>query len=339
MRILHILSRLSPTAVTAIGVAMVAMLGGVDVATGSEISFSIFYLLPIAMTAWYCHPTAGLLMALLSGAMWLAADVLSGHAYSHPMIPYWNALVRLGFFLITTYTLSALRAARVRREELGQFIVHDLRSPLANVMTGLETIEDVRRDPISAAERELMDACRASCTRMLLLVNSILDLARIEDGQMPLHLQRLSVKELVAQAIDQVVLLGRRSRVEMTTTLHADVEAVYADPMLTSRVLVNLLGNAIKFSPAGSVVSLGVAPADTSTAAFRVTDQGPGIPEISSGTVFDRFRQGDAAHAAGTGLGLAFCRRAVQAQGGRIWVEGAAPHGTAVTFTLPTDAR
>lgn len=93
------------------GTIVVFLIGLTDYATGEEISFSIFYLLPVAMTTWFAGRKTGLFFAALSAICWLAADLLGGHRYSHPAIPYWNMMVRFGFFLIVLITLSRLKSA------------------------------------------------------------------------------------------------------------------------------------------------------------------------------------------------------------------------------------
>jgi signal transduction histidine kinase len=127
--------------------------------------------------------------------------------------------------------------------------------------------------------------------------------------------------------------------VTLASHLDPGVSTVYADPMMTVRVLVNLLSNAIKFSKPGSVVTVRAAPAEADKIAFSVIDQGQGIPQAWAGKVFDKFvNKADTRKvmgSVGSGLGLAFCRLAVEAQGGRIWLESEEGKGTTVTFTLP----
>jgi hypothetical protein len=112
-----------------LGLAMIMAIGVLDYLTGSELSFSIFYLLPIALVAWLVGRKSGLVLSFVGAVTWLIAEQLGGSVYSYPAIRYWNALVRLFFFLIVTLALSALQESRTRQAELWQFMVHDLRSP------------------------------------------------------------------------------------------------------------------------------------------------------------------------------------------------------------------
>lgn len=337
-KLLEFLGQRSRSFLIALGFVLMGLVFVIDYVTGPELALSIFYLVPVSLVAWYVGRRAGILMSFTSAAAWLVADLLAGRAYSYPTVPYWNAGVRLGFFLIVTSTLSALRVAQERREELGQFIVHDLRSPLSNVMTGLQTLQVTADDTMDTTQRGLVEACLVSCNRMLTLINSLLDLAQLERGRLLLQPGMVSVKELVEQSLQQVSVWAGRNHVALSFEPDASVEAVYADHAVTSRILVNLLSNAIKFSPPGSVVTVRTAPSDTHMAAMSVTDRGRGIPQEWVNKVFDKFVQVEAQRAGstvGSGLGLSFCRLAVEAQGGHIWLQSEINKGTTITFTLP----
>ena len=330
----------SPVLVTGAALALVGLLGVVDYQTGWEYSFSVFYLLPIFLAAWVGGLVAGLLVSLASAATWLAADLLWDY-HLHVSAAYWNATVRLGFFVIVTAALSSLRAARERREELFQFIVHDLRSPLSNVMAALRLLPKQAANAGNDEETDLVGIGLTSAQRMLTLVDSLLDVPRLESGKLPLERRGVPVAELVSGAVAQVSLLARLKRVSVAVGADDEVDTVYADSHLTSRVLANLLSNALKFAPSDSTVHVRTRRLDTDEAAFSVRDEGPGVPGEWAGRVFDKYGQVTARKAGGSvgsGLGLTFCKLAVEAQGGRIWLESEEDEGMTVTFTLPAGA-
>jgi signal transduction histidine kinase len=330
----------SKATLTLWSIALVALIGLLDYVTGAELAFSIFYLLPVALAAWFVDRRGGLWVSALAAATWFVADVLAGHVYLHPAIPYWNSAVRLGFFLIVTLILSALQTSRARQEEMTRFIVHDLRSPLANVITGLEVLQE---EPLNDVQHEMMQLSLDSCHAMLMLVNSILDLARLQDGRMRARPESASAERLIKLAFGQVSLWAGERHLQLLSQVDADAETIHADGEMTVRVLVNLLSNAIKHSPPGSEISVRATRREGRWVALSVTDRGTGIAKEWAEKVFDPYTRADAldsGSALGTGLGLTFCREAVAAQGGRIWLEGApqggAPlPGVTVTFTLP----
>jgi signal transduction histidine kinase len=137
MNILEFLQAQSRRSIVIISVALVLLIGLADYLTGAEISFSIFYLIPIVLVGWFVSLRAGILFSVAGAVILLLADLFAGRVYSSSAIPFWNCGVRFGFFIIVNFMLSALRAAQHRQEELAHFIVHDLRSPLANVLPGL----------------------------------------------------------------------------------------------------------------------------------------------------------------------------------------------------------
>ncbi len=321
----------------ALGAVLVVLIGFVDYVTGSEISFSIFYLLPISLMTWYIDRRTGLIVAAISAAIWLLADLSGSRVYSSSAIPYWNAAVRFGFFVIVTYGLASLRATERRQEELGYFIVHDLRSPLSNIVVALDYLLEAGKETLSDDDQKLIRLCITSSNRLMTLINTLLDLARLERGKMELKCTATPVDELFSLAAEQVSALAERKDVDVEMDIRDDATTVFADTELTVRVLVNLLSNALKYSPSQSMVILRAA-ADGDMIAISTIDAGPGIPETWAKKVFHKFTQIEASKAGvgvGSGLGLSFCRYAIEAQGGRIWVESGVGTGTRMIFTLP----
>ncbi len=343
MRFIESLGKLSKRSLTFISLGLLVVIGVLDYLTGLELSFSIFYLLPISLAAWLVGRKAGVALSIIATVAWLAADLLNGHVYSSPASFYWNSLVRLGSFLVVTVTLSALQASRTRQEELGQFIVHDLRSPLSNVITGLQTLDEMADEKKDAIEKHVVEMCLISSNRMLTLINSLLDLTRLEHRQMPLSLGAVNVNDLIEQSLLQVSMWAKTRSVTLGFKSEAAVETIYADSTLTMRILVNLLSNAIKFSPPQSVVTIQTASCQSNQLVFSVSDQGPGISSEWAAKVFDKYAQVEAYQTKetmnGSGLGLSFCRQAVEAQGGHIWIETGPDQGTKIAFTLPVTDR
>jgi signal transduction histidine kinase len=175
-RVLHHLAGQSQTRLLVYALFQVLLLGVIDYITGPEWFFSIFYTVPVSMMAWFAGRRHGIAASMMAATSWLLDDLFAGYVYSNPTIPFCNAGVRLGFFLIITFTLAELRESRARQDEFSHFIVHDLRSPVSVVVTGLETLRDLSDRELSAQQQELIDLCLASCNRTLTLINSILDL-------------------------------------------------------------------------------------------------------------------------------------------------------------------
>jgi len=168
------------------------------------------------------------------------------------------------------------------------------------------------------------------------LVNDILDFERIGSGRLPLHREKVNAVDLLRRAAD--LEQSAASSHNITFRIDAQPVDVMADVDRTLQTLTNLIGNAIKFSPAGGEVRLAAAATSASEVTFEVEDHGRGIPPEKQEIIFERFQQADASDSramGGTGLGLAICRAIVEQHGGRIRVQSRLGQGSTFSFTLP----
>ncbi|MGD2048766.1 MAG: HAMP domain-containing sensor histidine kinase [Chloroflexota bacterium] len=317
---------------------LVLLIWMADYASGPQLSVSIFYLLPVGLATWYVNRWAGILVALASATAWLVTDLTTNPYYENPLIPFWNAGVRLGIFVIVTYVLASLKLAQERQEELMAFVVHDLGAPLSNILGSLQMVGEFAADGEVGTVQELIEICLSSGKQMLILIDSLLDLARLRSGKMPVQPQIVAVDALFKESSQQVSGLGQMKEVDIELIGADGGCAVRADRVLLVRVLVNLLSNAIRFSPSHTTVVVEARPAKDGLLLISVSDQGPGIPEKWRRQAFHKFEQVQARKAGaavGSGLGLTFCRMAVEAQGGHIWLDSGRERGTVVQLTLP----
>ncbi len=228
------------------------------------------------------------------------------------------------------------------RDAFIDFLVHDLRSPLTSIISGLETLLVSTEDNLKPEDKELIELALIGAHRLLTMVNSILDLRKLEEGKFPLYLKEFDIKEALGEAIKQVQLWARQNNVTLQGKFSPDVpNSMIADRWVLIRILVNLTSNALKYTPANGNIEISVER-DGDWVHFSVKDQGPGIPKEYLDRIFDRFVQVEARKggvAVGSGLGLTFCKLAVEAHGGRIWIESEVGKGTTVHFVLPTVAR
>ena len=231
---------------------------------------------------------------------------------------------------ISNARLFKARVAATRaREDLLATVSHDLKNPLnaIHLAAGLLRRKDARTG-------ELLDRIDRSVARMTGLISDLLDAAKIEAGALRVAVQRVDAGALIDSAAELLRIVAASRSVQLVPRLPALPVAVLCERSLILRVLSNLLGNAIKFSPEGSSVSVGVESRDGS-AVFTVEDAGPGIPQDLLPHVFDRYWQQKDGDRRGSGLGLYIAKGIVEAHGGRIWIESVPGEGTASHFTLP----
>jgi len=319
-------------------IALVALVGLGDRLTGPEFAFGIFYALPVALGAWFLGRRAAAALSLMSVATWLMADDLGRLPSPHPFLLYWEAVAHLGFLVIVALSIAALRSRRDMERQLVDFIVHDLRTPASAVGIALSSL---LREPerLDCRQRQVAEIAKSASGRMLELIESLLNLSRLEAHRMPVEPQVLSLGDVVARVTQQeLALWAEDHEITIQAEVPASLPRAYADPAIVERVLANLLGNAVKHSPPGSQVRVRAERNGAEVLTISVADQGPGIPREWARRVFNRFEQVRARSArvpVGTGLGLAFCRLAVEAIGGHIWLESEPGAGTTVSFTVP----
>jgi signal transduction histidine kinase len=234
---------------------------------------------------------------------------------------------------------DALLRARDLRERLAAFIVHDLKSPLQNISAATEVLT---RKVDSESGRRILGLIERGCTDMNRMVLNLLDVARTEDGQLPVQSTVFDLRSMLEDVIERIrVTRGQAGgAVHVLTEYDLEDARIQGDPELLRRVIENLLDNALRYSPAHSSIVVH-AEKKQGQVDILVRDQGPGIPEEHRERVFDMYERLEERHdRSGRGLGLVFCRAAIEAQGGAIWIDPQTNgHGTTFHVRLGRQER
>jgi two-component system sensor histidine kinase KdpD len=218
------------------------------------------------------------------------------------------------------------------RSSLLSSVSHDLRTPLATI-TGAASLLLRADSPVDdATRRELLESVREEADRLNRLVQNLLEMTRLESGSLQLQRDWHPVEEIVGAALRRLDkrLAGRR----LDVSLAPDLPLVLMDDVLVEQVLINLLDNALKYTPAGAAIRI-AATASEGRVSIEVADHGPGLPPGEEERVFEKFYRGPGTSERGAGLGLAICKGIVQAHGGRVWAHNLPEGGVAFFFTLP----
>lgn len=226
-----------------------------------------------------------------------------------------------------------LRRLEKLRDDLAHMVVHDLRNPLTGICGFLEFLEDEEFQNLSASAQKLVALARRSAAELLNMIGSILDVSKMGAGAMKLQLEPCDLAAFLRDLLATMQpLSGNRT---VTLDVPASPLSVTADAGLIRRVLQNLLSNAFRYTPSGGDVRIAVAPSP-SDIRITVTDAGPGIAPEYHQRIFEKFGQvEDLKNRLGTGLGLTFCKMAVEAHGGHIGIESEVGKGSTFWFTLP----
>jgi two-component system sensor histidine kinase KdpD len=244
------------------------------------------------------------------------------------------ALERIHYVDIAQSTTLRMESERLRNSLLSA-ISHDLRTPLS-VLVGLADSMAITRPPPTEQQMEIASAMRTEAMRMSALVKNLLDMARLQSGEVRLNRQWCPLEEVVGSSLRAVggILSNHRVKVDLEDSL----PLLEMDAVLMERVFCNLLENAVKYTPAGSEITIGTVSAEQQVV-VSVEDNGPGLPKGREEEIFNKFERGQKENATpGVGLGLAICRAIIDAHGGAIHAENRTTGGSRFVFTLPKGA-
>lgn len=272
----------------------------------------------------------------------------------HSMLPVNDATGKLYGRLAIFRDVTVEKELEQLRDDYTSMLVHDLRAPLTSVMNGIAMTQRGLGGPVTPQQRDMLAIAQAGSQAMLELVNNLLDISRLEQGRLHLDLEPLAPYAILDAAIERLDASARARQITIEQHLSPDLPTIEADEATVVRVLQNLLDNALKFSPAHSTVTIGAARWSThdqrangtpvppslhqgSWIVFWVQDRGLGIPAAYRERIFEKFGQVRNHKSRGTGLGLTFCKLAVEAHGGSIWLESEVGAGSLFAFALPLE--
>lgn len=258
--------------------------------------------------------------------------------------------------------ISHLKALEQEREEFVGMLTHDLKTPLTAVVGSIDLVREGRLGPVSLEQKEYLESAVESCGEMVEMIDTLLDVYRFESGKMTLAFTEEDMDAIVRKAAASFRTVAERSDIRLFVQTGGDLPRVRVDRNKVGRLFGNLLSNAFKFTPDGGEVEitaqvaedLGGLTASIPAGTYateripaagrffmvRIRDNGIGIPPESLGTIFDKFVQAKnrrEGKTKGTGLGLAFCRKVMDAHGGYIWVESEPGKGSTFTVLFPLE--
>jgi signal transduction histidine kinase len=237
-------------------------------------------------------------------------------------------------------TVEDLEIASQHKNQFVANMSHELRTPLAAILGYAELIQEGFYEPQGPKSLDALTRIRSNGKHLLGLINTVLDIAKIESGQFTLNMTEYAIESVVETVRAATESLAQNKKLTLTTSVDKSLPVGLGDEQRLTQVLLNLVGNAIKFTDAGEVRV--TARAVNGHFAVSVTDTGPGIPQAEQVRIFEQFHQIDNSLTkakGGTGLGLAIAKQIVEMHGGRIWVESSLGKGSTFQMELPTRAE
>jgi two-component system, NtrC family, sensor histidine kinase GlrK len=235
---------------------------------------------------------------------------------------------------------SKLKQLDKMKSDFFSSMSHELRNPLSTIRMGIQLLSEKSEVTFTEKQKKLLAILSEESTRVLELVNSMLDLSKMEAGMMTYHLEKNDLSPLIDQAIKEMEPLAEAKKISLTGETMAGLPRLKMDSERILQALRNLIGNAVKFTPAGGRVTLSAWPTDGGVRGVKVSvaDTGPGIPADSLSSIFDKYQQvtPNGSHPVkGTGLGLALVKEIITSHGGKVWAESKTGQGSTFIFILP----
>jgi len=216
-------------------------------------------------------------------------------------------------------------------------VAHELRTPLSTLKMAISLLLEGRQGPITEGQKEVLVLLNGVVNRLISLINSLLDLSKMEAGMMTYNLESQNIVPLIDQAIKEIGPLVEVKGISLEAKVMEGLPIIKIDGERILQVIRNIIGNAVKFTPNGGYVKVFVRAIDQGVE-VSVVDTGPGIPAENLTSIFEKFRQisvRGTSRPNGTGLGLAIAKQIVTHHGGKIWAESELGHGSKFVFVLP----
>jgi signal transduction histidine kinase len=237
-------------------------------------------------------------------------------------------------------TVEELEIASQHKNQFVANMSHELRTPLAAILGYAELMQEGFYEPLGQKSLDALTRIRSNGKHLLGLINTVLDIAKIESGQFTLNMAEYAIESVVETVRSATESLAQNKKLALKTEVAKSLPIGLGDEQRLTQVLLNLVGNAIKFTDTGEVRV--TAKAVDNTFNVSVIDTGPGIPAEHQARIFEQFHQVDSSNTkakGGTGLGLAIAKQIVEMHGGRIWVESTLGEGSTFQMELPTRAE
>lgn len=246
-----------------------------------------------------------------------------------------RAELRSGYNLLSSQRDTLIRVQK-QKEQLAEFIVHDLKNPLGNIVACTTVIAQSKSVQQDAEISTLAHLTLESATSMERMIYNLLDITKGEDGMLAAKKEPIEVNFLIEQITKSIEANAKLQGVKLVISKPDDLTTIHADGDLLKRVLENLASNALRYSPPQANIFVDFKRLDENSLEIRVRDQGIGIPSEYREKIFEKYVQlENESMGHNQGLGLTFCRMAIEAQGGRIWAENNKPAGASLCLQLP----
>lgn len=334
---------------------IIILIGLIDYTTPPELSFSLFYLIPLTLLAIYSGANIVMITisSLLASILWFIADYF-GTEYSNIFYPVWNAIVRLCIFLAIGFLIQhfkkkqkEIQQANINlkklNDEKNKFIgiaAHDVRAPVANIYAFTDSLLKLQKENLNTEAKQILEIIKNQSERSLEMLKDLLDVSKIESGKVDLDLKEQDYLEFINYQIGFCQPLSMNKKISIKSETKLQNLFVEFDKNYMAQVMANLISNAIKYSDPNSKIIVRVSKVKSDEVLTEVIDKGRGIPIHEQEKLFNYFQKTSVTPTSGeesTGLGLAISKQIIKLHKGTIGVESETGRGSNFYFTLPVN--
>ena len=239
-------------------------------------------------------------------------------------------------YIFILKNITELKSQDLAKTNFMATLSHELKTPISAIGMSLELIQDERIGALNEEQKDLTDTIRHNANRLLKMVNEVLDISKIETGNVTLNYEETSAEMLIDRALSNVKTFIQEKDIQIKKTLEGEVDKIKLDVLKTTGVLTNFLTNAMRYSSPGNAIEID-AIRNNGSIQFSVKDFGTGISEEDQQKIFKKYQRAKDDKTKGTGLGLAISKEFIEAQGGKIWMESEVGKGSRFLFSLPVE--
>lgn len=236
--------------------------------------------------------------------------------------------------VILLKNITAFKELDVAKTNFIATVSHELKTPISSLMMSLQLLENEKTGQINEAQKQLIESVKEDSGRLLKITGELLNFTQLDTGNIQLSIKPSDPQKILDYALEAVKTQADQKELKINVQASSQLPPVKADAEKTAWVIVNLLTNAIRYSPEKSEIKVGINKTENSSLKFSIQDFGNGIEEKYLNKIFDRYFQVPGSHKSGTGLGLAISKEFIEAQGGKIWAESSYGSGSTFYFTL-----
>ncbi len=328
----------------ALSIILLPIVSYLDLLTGRKVSFSLFYLIPILVITWNTTYSWGLIFSIISTILWFSVDDISGSVYSHYSVPCWNALVRFGFFLISTLSTYKIRELLKREKSVSKLnsdmlsaVSHEFNNLLVGISLTSFLLEEGEGKNIKVERLKLYNMHRQNYSAMKEQIKIFLNKARLESGKIKPILQRVELSRIIDNIISLLFTLAIEKNLNIIKDFPTNIIPVNCDADLMSLAVSNLIANAIKYSPRDATIYISIRRVDENTAEISIKDNGIGIDRKDFENIFSGFFRTSTGmdHAKGFGIGLKLAKDILELHNSTLKLESEPEKGSRFYFNLP----